>query len=74
MKQTTINEKGIVLEAVGGGNYRVQLTNGHQLLAQMCGKMKLAKIRVLPGDSVSIEISPYDLTRGRIVFRNKNIS
>lgn len=74
MKQTTINEKGTVIEAVGGGNYKIVLNNGHQILAQMCGKMKLAKIRVLPGDSVSVEISPYDLTRGRIVFRNKNIS
>jgi translation initiation factor IF-1 len=59
----------VVKEALPNASFRVQLENGHQLLAHISGKMRMHFIRILPGDRVSVEMSPYDLTRGRIVHR-----
>jgi translation initiation factor IF-1 len=59
-----------VVEALPNAMFRVELENGHQILAHVSGKMRMHFIRILPGDTVTIEMSPYDLTRGRIVLRN----
>ena len=61
----------MVVEALPNAMFRVQLENGHRVLAHVSGKMRMHFIRILPGDSVKVELSPYDLTRGRITFRNK---
>ncbi|NPA42376.1 MAG: translation initiation factor IF-1 [Aquificae bacterium] len=73
-KQTHEKEKGIVMEgevveALPNGMFRVQLESGHEVLAHISGKMRINFIRILPGDKVRVELSPYDLTRGRIVYR-----
>jgi translation initiation factor IF-1 len=62
---------GEVLEALGGGMFRVELDNGHGLIAYTAGKMRRYRIRMAPGDRVSVQVSPYDLNRGRIVFRHR---
>jgi translation initiation factor IF-1 len=62
---------GEVTEALWGGLFRTQLENGHGTLGDTCGKMRRYRIRVLPGDRVRVDASPYDLTRGRIVFRHR---
>jgi translation initiation factor IF-1 len=62
---------GEVLEALGGGMFRVELDNGHELIAYTAGKMRRYRIRMAPGDRISVEVSPYDLNRGRIVYRHK---
>ncbi|OQY07983.1 MAG: translation initiation factor IF-1 [Planctomycetales bacterium 4572_13] len=59
-----------VIEAKPNAVFRVELENGHQILAHVSGKMRMHFIRILPGDTVTVEMSPYDLTRGRIVLRN----
>lgn len=59
-----------VVEALPNAMFRVELQNGHQILAHVSGKMRMHFIRILPGDTVMVEMSPYDLTRGRIVLRN----
>jgi translation initiation factor IF-1 len=59
-----------VVEALPNAMFRVELENGHQVLAHVSGKMRMHFIRILPGDTVTVEMSPYDLTRGRIVLRN----
>lgn len=59
-----------VVEALPNAMFRVELENGHQILAHVSGKMRMHFIRILPGDTVTVEMSPYDLTRGRIVLRN----
>jgi translation initiation factor IF-1 len=59
-----------VIEALPNAMFRVELENGHQILAHVSGKMRMHFIRILPGDTVTVEMSPYDLTRGRIVLRN----
>lgn len=64
-----IEERGEVLEALPAATFRVQLENGHTILAHLSGKMRLNRIRLMPGDKVKIEITPYDLTKGRIVYR-----
>ena len=64
-----IDFDGEVLEALPNAMFRVKLDNGHQLLAHVAGKIRRARIRVLPGDRVRVEVSPYDLTRGRLVYR-----
>ena len=64
-----IELEGKVLEVVPGGSFKVELTNGHVIDAHVSGKMRLNYIRILPGDNVMIELSPYDLTRGRITYR-----
>ena len=64
-----IEVEGKVLEVIPGGNFYVQLENGHKIEAHVSGKMRLNNIRISPGDKVMIELSPYDLTRGRITYR-----
>lgn len=70
-KNDVIEVEGKVLEVIPGGNFFVQLENGHKIEAHVSGKMRLNNIRISPGDKVMIELSPYDLTRGRITFRHK---
>jgi translation initiation factor IF-1 len=66
-----IEVEGIILEALPNAMFRVQLDNGHKILAHISGKMRMHFIKILPGDKVKIELSPYDLTRGRITYREK---
>ena len=66
-----IEVEGIVLEALPNANFQVELQNGHKILAHISGKLRMNYIRILPGDKVTIEMSPYDLTRGRIIWRSK---
>lgn len=70
-KKEAIEVEGAVLEALPNAMFRVELPNGHQVLAHISGKIRMHYIRVLPGDKVLIELSPYDLTRGRITYRLK---
>jgi translation initiation factor IF-1 len=69
-KKDAIRLDAKVLEALPNAMFRVELENGHQILAHVSGKMRMHFIRILPGDTVTVEMSPYDLTRGRIVLRN----
>lgn len=68
-KEEPIEFEGEVESVLGNGNFRVLLDNGHEILARIAGKMRRFRIRVLKGDRVKLEISPYDLNRGRIVYR-----
>jgi len=68
-KQPAISIEGEVLEALGNGNFRVKLNNEHKILCHPSGKMRMNMINILPGDKVVVEMSPYDLTKGRIVTR-----
>jgi translation initiation factor IF-1 len=70
-KKETIEVEGVVLEALPNAMFRVELANGHKVLAHISGKIRMHYIRVLPGDKVLVELSPYDLTRGRITYRFK---
>jgi translation initiation factor IF-1 len=70
-KQSSIEQDGTILEALSNAMFRVELGNGHQLIAHISGKMRMHYIKILPGDKVRLEISPYDLTKGRIVYRYK---
>ena len=70
-KQKAIEQDGIVTEAVSNAMFRVKLDNGHMVTAHISGKMRMFYIRLLPGDKVKLEMSPYDLTKGRITFRYK---
>jgi translation initiation factor IF-1 len=70
-KEEKIEFTGEVLEALSNGKYRIALDNGHEALGYTAGKMRRYRIRILPGDRVQIELSAYDLTRGRIVFRHR---
>ncbi|HAP00910.1 MAG TPA: translation initiation factor IF-1 [Bacteroidetes bacterium] len=70
-KQDLIKQDGTITEALSNAMFRVRLENGHEILATISGKMRMNYIRILPGDRVSVEMSPYDLTRGRITFRYK---
>jgi translation initiation factor IF-1 len=70
-KEEAIEMEGVVTEVLPDRNYRVELENGHEILAYASGKMSKFKIRVLQGDRVSLELSPYDLSRGRITYRHK---
>ena len=70
-KQKSIEQDGTISEALSNAMFRVQLENGHEVLAHISGKMRMHYIRILPGDKVGVEMSPYDLTRGRIIFRYK---
>lgn len=71
MKEELIQTEGTVVEALPNAMFRVELENGHRVLAHVSGKMRMHFIRILPGDKVKLELSPYDLTRGRITFRVK---
>ena len=68
-KDGVIEIEGTIIEALPNASFRVELTNGHKVLAHISGKMRQRYIRILPEDRVVVELSPYDLTRGRIVFR-----
>ena len=70
-KQDVIEVEGKVLEALPNAMFKVQLENGHVVLAHVSGKIRMNFIRILPGDKVTIELTPYDLTRGRITYRFK---
>ena len=70
-KEEAIEVEGKVLETLPNATFQVELENGHKVLAHVSGKMRMHYIRILPGDSVTVELSPYDLTRGRITYRAK---
>jgi len=70
-KEELIETEGRILEALPNAMFKVELENGHVVLAHVSGKMRMNFIRILPGDKVKLELSPYDLTRGRITFRVK---
>ena len=70
-KEAAIEVDGEITETLPNANFRVKLENGHEVLAHVSGKMRMHFIRVLPGDRVLVELSPYDLTRGRITYRFK---
>ena len=70
-KSGVIEVEGIVKEALPNTQFKVELENGHEILAHSSGKMRMNYIRILPGDKVKVELSPYDLTRGRITYRYK---
>ena len=70
-KQTSIEQDGTITEALSNAMFKVELENGHQLIAHISGKMRMHYIKILPGDKVRVEMSPYDLTKGRISFRYK---
>ena len=70
-KQASIEQDGTVIEALSNATFKVELENGHVLIAHISGKMRMHYIRILPGDRVKLEMSPYDLTKGRITFRYK---
>jgi translation initiation factor IF-1 len=70
-KQGILKQDGIIEEALSNAMFRVRLENGHVIIATISGKMRMNYIRILPGDKVSVEMSPYDLSRGRIIYRYK---
>ncbi|HHU61258.1 MAG: translation initiation factor IF-1 [Bacillota bacterium] len=70
-KDEAIEVEGTVVEPLPNAMFRVELENGHLVLAHISGKMRMNFIRILPGDKVTVELSPYDLTRGRITYRKK---
>ncbi|OVE80678.1 translation initiation factor IF-1 [bacterium K02(2017)] len=70
-KEEVIEVEGTVVEPLPNAMFRVELENGHKILAHISGKMRMHFIKILPGDKVNVQLSPYDLTRGRIVFRKK---
>ena len=70
-KDDAIELEGTVVEALPNAMFQVELPNGHQILAHISGKLRMNFIRILPGDKVTVELSPYDLTRGRITWRAK---
>jgi translation initiation factor IF-1 len=70
-KQDLIKQDGTILEALSNAMFRVKLENGHELIAHISGKMRMNYIKILPGDKVQLEMSPYDLNKGRITFRYK---
>ena len=71
-KEDVIEAEGVVVEVLGNSNFKVEIMNSHVILAYISGKLRSNKIRVLLGDKVKVEMSPYDLTKGRIVWRDKN--
>ncbi|MEE8185166.1 MAG: translation initiation factor IF-1 [Thermodesulfobacteriota bacterium] len=71
VKEDVIKVEGTVKETLPNAMFRVELENGHKVLAHVSGKMRMHFIKILPGDKVTIELSPYDLTRGRITYRSK---
>jgi translation initiation factor IF-1 len=70
-KETGIQVEGTVIEPLPNASFRVELENGHRVLAHISGKMRMNFIKILPGDKVTVELSPYDLSRGRIIYRYK---
>ncbi len=70
-KEEPIKVDGIIIETLPNASFKVELESGHQVLAHISGKMRMHFIKILPGDKVTVELSPYDLTRGRITYRYK---
>jgi translation initiation factor IF-1 len=70
-KEAPIKVDGVILETLPNAMFQVELENGHKVLAHISGKMRMNFIKILPGDKVTVELSPYDLTRGRITYRYK---
>ena len=70
-KEDVIEVEGVILEALPNAMFKVELSNGHKILAHVSGKLRMNFIRILPGDKVTVEMSPYDLTKGRITWRAK---
>ena len=70
-KEDVLELEGTVLEALPNAMFQVELDNGHKVLAHISGKLRMNYIKILPGDKVTIELSPYDLTKGRIIWRDK---
>ena len=70
-KEDVIEVEGVVVDSMPNAMFKVELENGHQLLAHISGKLRMNFIRILPGDKVTVEMSPYDLTKGRITWRSK---
>ena len=70
-KEEAIQVEGSVIEALANTQFRVELENGHQVMAHVAGKMRKNFIRIVPGDKVKVELSPYDLTKGRITYRER---
>lgn len=70
-KEDVIEISGIVVDTLPSAQFKVELENGHEIIAHVSGKIRMHYIRILPGDKVTVELSPYDLSRGRIVFRHK---
>ena len=70
-KQDVIEIEGVITDTLPNANFKVKLQNGMEILAHVSGKIRMNYIRILPGDRVTVEISPYDLTRGRITYRHK---
>ncbi|MCL2755064.1 MAG: translation initiation factor IF-1 [Oscillospiraceae bacterium] len=70
-KDDVIEVEGIISEALPNATFRVELSNGHKILAHVSGRLRMNYIRILPGDKVTVEMSPYDLTKGRITWRAK---
>ena len=70
-KEDVLEVEGVILEALPNAQFKVELSNGHKSLAHISGKLRMNFIRILPGDKVTVEMSPYDLTKGRITWRAK---
>ena len=70
-KEAAIEQDGTIVEALSNAMFRVELENGHEITAHISGKMRMHNIKILPGDNEKVEMSPYDLSKGRIVFRYK---
>jgi translation initiation factor IF-1 len=70
-KQSAIEQDGTIVEALSNAMFRVELENGHEIIAHISGKMRMHYIRIVTGDKIRVEMSPYDLSKGRIVFRYK---
>ena len=70
-KQSAIEQDGKIIEALSNAMFRVELENGHEIIAHISGKMRMHYSKILPGDKIKVEMSPYDLSKGRIVFRYK---
>ena len=70
-KQSAIEQEGVIVETLPNAMFKVELENGHVIIAHMSGKMRMNYIKILPGDRVRVEMSPYDLSKGRISFRYK---
>lgn len=70
-KQSLIKQDGVIIEALSNAMFRVRLENGHEIIAHISGKMRMHYIKILPGDKIAVEMSPYDLSKGRIIYRYK---
>ena len=71
-KDGVIETEGVIVEALPNATFKVKLSNGHMITAYISGKLRMNYIKIIPGDSVKLEMSPYDLTKGRIIWRSKN--